>query len=135
MEETTALSVPMIIQEYVEKAYELRISVVGDRTFACKIDSQVAGGPTAIDWRRYNIPKTPHTTYELPQDLRDQLIGFHAYFGLALSNFDIVRSLDGAYVFLETNPFGRWLWIEDITGLEITSAVADLLLSSSSATI
>jgi glutathione synthase/RimK-type ligase-like ATP-grasp enzyme len=126
---------PMIIQEYVEKAYELRISVVGDRMFACKIDSQIAGGPTAIDWRRYNIPKTPHTTYELPQELRDKLLAFHAHFGLALSNYDIVRSLDGAYVFLETNPFGRWLWIEDITGLEITSAIADLLLSSWSATI
>jgi hypothetical protein len=34
---------PLTIQNYIEKAYELRVAVVGDRDFACKIDSQVAG--------------------------------------------------------------------------------------------
>lgn len=29
------------VQEYVEKAFELRVTAVGNRTFACKIDSQV----------------------------------------------------------------------------------------------
>jgi hypothetical protein len=46
----------------------------------------------------------------------------------AMTSFDIVRSRDGDYVFLETNPYGQWLWIEDLTGLPITSAIADALL-------
>ncbi len=121
---------PITIQEYVEKAYELRVCLVGERAFACRIDSQAAGGRTAIDWRQYDIPNTPHTKYDLPLDIAEKLQAFHAYFGLSFSCFDMVRSADGAYVFLEANPFGRWLWIEDLTGLEITSAIADTLLQA-----
>jgi glutathione synthase/RimK-type ligase-like ATP-grasp enzyme len=126
---------PAIIQEYIEKDYELRIAVVGDRSFACRIDSQAAGGATAVDWRRYNIPKTPHSVYNLPKSLEQQLQAFHAEFGLVLSSFDFVRSRDGEYVFLETNPFGRWLWIEDLSGLPITSAIADVLAAPATSTI
>ena len=126
---------PAIIQEYVEKDYELRIAVVGDRSFACRIDSQTAGGATAVDWRRYNIPMTPHSVYNLPKLLEQQLQAFHAEFGLALSSFDFVRNKDGEYVFLETNPFGRWLWIEDLSGLPITSAIADALAAPAALTI
>jgi hypothetical protein len=52
---------PLTIQDYIEKAYELRVTVVGDRDFACKIDLQAPGGNTSVDWRRYNIPKTPNS--------------------------------------------------------------------------
>lgn len=34
----------------------------------------------------------------------------------------------GDYVFLEINPDGQWLWIERLTGLPISEAIADLLL-------
>src|SRR5438445_744527 len=37
---------PVIFQEYVPKAYEIRATVIGDRVFAARIDSQAAGGPT-----------------------------------------------------------------------------------------
>jgi hypothetical protein len=120
---------PTTIQEYVDKAYELRIAVMGDRSFACRIDSQAAGGKTAIDWRNYNIPKTPHTACEIPHDVEQRLQAFHAHFGLKFSSFDLIRRRDGEYVFLETNPFGRWLWIEDLAGVPITSALADALIA------
>jgi glutathione synthase/RimK-type ligase-like ATP-grasp enzyme len=119
---------PLTIQDYIEKAYELRVTVVGNRVFACKIDSQQAGGATAVDWRRYNIPKTPHSRYDLPASLREKLFSFHSYFGLTASSFDMVRSREGDFVFLETNPYGQWLWIEDLTGLPITAAITDALL-------
>src|SRR5271166_4299890 len=119
---------PLTIQNYIEKSYELRVTVVGDRIFACKIDSQKAGNDTAIDWRRYNIPKTPHSRYELPRNVQEKLLLFHSYFGLTASSFDIIRSRQGDFVFLETNPYGQWLWIEDLTGLQITAAITDALL-------
>jgi hypothetical protein len=61
---------PVIFQEYATKAYEVRATVIGDRIFAARIDSQAAGGQTLVDWRRYNIPKTPHHAYELPREIR-----------------------------------------------------------------
>ena len=41
------------LQEYVDKAFELRVTVVGDRAFACRIDSQAQQDDTGkIDWRQ-----------------------------------------------------------------------------------
>ena len=41
------------VQEYVEKAFELRVTVVGNRIFACRIDSQLQQDDTGkIDWRQ-----------------------------------------------------------------------------------
>jgi hypothetical protein len=119
---------PLTFQNYIEKSYEVRVTVVGDRIFACKIDSQKAGNDTAIDWRRYNIPRTPHSKYELPRNIQEMLLRFHSYFGLTVSSFDIIRSRQGDFVFLETNPYSQWLWIEDLTGLQITAAITDALL-------
>ena len=33
--------------------------------------------------------------------------------------FDVVVSKSGQPVFLECNPNGQWLWVENMTGLEI----------------
>ena len=122
-------SCPIIFQEYASKAYEIRATVIGDRIFASRIDSQNAGGGTAVDWRRYDIPKTPHSKYELPNEVRDRILALQRRLGLIYSSFDLVRTPDGQYIFLETNPFGQWLWIEDLTGLPISKAIADLLAS------
>jgi hypothetical protein len=118
---------PLIFQDYIEKSYEIRVTVVGDRLLACRIESQVAGGETATDWRRYNLPRTPHTRYELPTDIAAKLLEFHRATGLQFSAFDLARAKDGRYLFLETNAFGQWLWIEDLTGMPITRTIAATL--------
>ena len=41
--------------------------------------------------------------------------------------FDLRRRDDGVHVFLEVNPAGQWLYVEEATGLPITAAVARLL--------
>ena len=107
----------------------MRATVIGDKIFAAKIDSQKAGGGTAIDWRRYNIPITPHSEIKLPNDVCDRIINLHKRIGLIYSAFDFVVTTDGDYVFLETNPYGQWLWIEDLTGLKISKAIVDFLSS------
>lgn len=121
---------PLIFQDFQPKAYELRVTVVGEQVLACRIDSQAAGGETATDWRRYNLPRTPHARYELPADVSARLIEFHRLAGLGFSAFDLIRTTDGRYVFLETNAYGQWLWIEDLTRLPITRTVAAVLSGS-----
>jgi glutathione synthase/RimK-type ligase-like ATP-grasp enzyme len=118
---------PIILQPYIEKSYELRVTVAGNDIHACKISSQAAGGGTAIDWRRYNIPKTPHEPYRLPEFLCSSILRFHEMCGLHYSAFDFIRGIDGEYLFLETNPYGQWLWIEMLTGMKISESVAMLL--------
>ena len=38
---------------------------------------------------------------------------------------DFIRTPHGAYVFLEVNPNGQWLWLEDRLGFPISQRVAD----------
>lgn len=115
---------PMIFQEYVEKRYEYRVTVVGQEVYACRIDSQSAGGETAIDWRHYNIPSTPHFAAELDRGLQDRLIKLVHELGLTYGAVDLVENPDGEFFFLEVNSMGQWLWIEDLTELPISMAIA-----------
>ncbi len=117
---------PTVLQEYIEKAFELRITVVGQQTYACAIHSQ-ASPHTKEDWRRYDLEHTPHRSYELPTDMRSRCVQLVHGFGLQFGCIDMIVTPDGSYVFLELNPNGQWLWIEQLTGLPISEALANLL--------
>ena len=49
--------------------------------------------------------------------------------GLRYGAIDMVFTPDGRYVFLEINPNGQYLWIEYQTGMPISDAICDLLMS------
>jgi len=38
-----------------------------------------------------------------------------------------MKGINGNYYFLECNPNGQWLWIEEDIGLPISKAIADYL--------
>ena len=40
---------------------------------------------------------------------------------------DYVLTPDGQFVFLEINPNGQWLWLDDMLSLGITTAIAEWL--------
>lgn len=117
---------PITVQEYIDKAYEVRWTVVGNRHFPCRIESQLSES-TKIDWRRYNIPKTPHYSMETPESVKWQVAKLMEVLGLAYGALDFIVTPRNEWYFLEVNPTGQWLWIEDLTGLQITTALADLL--------
>jgi hypothetical protein len=115
---------PMMFQRYVEKRFEYRVTVVGQEVFACRIDSQRAGGATAIDWRNYDIARTPHHGVKLDADLSARLVRLVGSLGLTYGAADLVEGTDGEFYFLEVNPQGQWLWIEDLTELPISMSIA-----------
>ncbi|MBP3737754.1 MAG: hypothetical protein J6I72_01720 [Muribaculaceae bacterium] len=116
------------LQNYVEKAYEVRVTVVGRKVFACKIDSQVMQEDQGkIDWRQgydYNIK---HESIQLPKEIENKCIAFLKEMGLNFGAFDYIVTPENKYVFLECNPNGQWLWIELLTGQQISKAIADAL--------
>ncbi|HUQ04842.1 MAG TPA: hypothetical protein VM261_20210 [Kofleriaceae bacterium] len=118
---------PMILQAYVPKRMELRITVVGRRVFAAEIHSQ-ANNRTRHDWRRYHLARTPHLPHELPRDVERRCVGLVEALGLQYGAIDMIVTPDGRYVFVEINPNGQYLWIEYQTGLPISEAICDLLL-------
>ena len=41
----------------------------------------------------------------------------------------MILTPDGRYVFIEINPSGQYLWIEEETGLPISAAICDFLMT------
>jgi hypothetical protein len=61
------------------------------------------------------------------QKLEERCLALPKSFGLRFSAIDLVVRPDREVVFLELNPNGQWGWIEEVTGLPIIHAIADLL--------
>jgi len=41
----------------------------------------------------------------------------------------MILTPEGRYVFVEINPSGQYLWIEEETGLPISAAICDFLMA------
>ena len=116
------------LQEYIEKEFELRVTVVGSRIFACKIDSQKMDRKSGqVDWRQGLDCGMQHSVYELPQSVMDFCVAFLERLHLNFGCFDFIVTPKQEYVFLECNPNGQWLWIEHETGMEISKCIAETL--------
>ena len=118
---------PVCLQEYVDKEFELRVTVVGQEVFGCRIDSQDTK-KTRVDWRRYDRT-TPYSVYTINQELSGRLIAIMKHYDIRFAAFDLIVTSDGRIVFLEMNPSPQFLWIEELTGMPITDAIIDDILA------
>ena len=119
------------VQNYIEKQFELRITVVGTEIFACKIDSQILDDNKGkIDWRQGYNYGLKHEPFELPQSIKTFCIKYLNKMNLNFGCFDMIVTPQNEYVFLECNPNGQWLWIEHTTGMKISEAIAEVLSSN-----
>jgi glutathione synthase/RimK-type ligase-like ATP-grasp enzyme len=120
---------PGIFQEYVPKQVELRITVLGRRVFAAEIHSQLHER-TRHDWRRYpdDMNDLPHYPHDLPRALQDRLLRMVDLLGLQFGAIDMILTPNGEYIFLEINPNGQWLWVEDMTGLPMLETFVKMLV-------
>lgn len=66
----------------------------------------------------------PHTIIDLPAALRDALHALMRRLNLEFGCIDIIEGQDDKYYFLEVNPNGQWLWIEQLTGAPISASLA-----------
>jgi glutathione synthase/RimK-type ligase-like ATP-grasp enzyme len=100
--------------------------VVGRDVHCIRIDSQ-ATARTALDWRTDQLGLAYHVE-QLPSAIEDMLLAFHQTLGLVYGAYDFIVTPDEQYVFLEVNPVGQWLWLEEITGIPISDSIARYLL-------
>jgi len=116
---------PTLLQRFVEKRYELRVTCVADKTFACKIEPR-RGDLTADDYR-FDTRNLVHSAVACP-DLEPRLFEYLRKLGLNFGCFDFAVSETGEPIFLECNPNGQWRWVEEMTGLQISAAIAEELM-------
>ena len=113
---------PTIFQREVRGEYDLRVTVAGDELLAARI------GPARGDEVDARLDlSAPHEAYELPPHVARGLLATMSELGLEYGAVDMKIDGDGEHVFLEVNPQGQFLYIEILTGLPITDAVARLL--------
>ena len=118
---------PTLYQQYIKKKFELRITCVDREIFGCRIDSQ-ENTETSEDMR-FNIRSLKHQPFDctpIAKFLHDYL----DYFKLNFGCFDIAVDENDNFVFFECNPNGQWLWIEQLTGMKISEAIANLLTNN-----
>jgi glutathione synthase/RimK-type ligase-like ATP-grasp enzyme len=122
----TIEAVPVIVQEEIEKAADIRVSVVGKTAFATAIQSQ-ADPEARVDWRRGDVLSMAHVVHELPTGVASKCLSLVEAFGLRFGAIDLVLDRGGAYWFLEINPNGQWGWRQAKTGQPIARAIVDEL--------
>jgi hypothetical protein len=118
---------PVIFQEHIRADIDLRITMIGDEIFPAEILS----GETDyhVDFRM-TMHAAAIRAHVLPDEVVVKLRAFMGVLGLVYGAIDMRLTPEGEYVFLEVNPAGQWLFIEDRTGQPITAALAEHLLTS-----
>ncbi|MDM7556186.1 ATP-grasp domain-containing protein [Xanthomonas fragariae] len=104
---------PAIYQRYIEKQYELRVTVIGSHIFAAKISR--ADGGSFVDWRfgiggREAVVEAVRLGSSTEMRIRQLLATFDLKYGC----LDLVVDPCGDIYFLEINPGGQFLFIESM---------------------
>jgi hypothetical protein len=119
---------PAILQAYVP-GVDIRVTAAGDRLFATAIDARRTGSPQ--DFRPV-YAQAEVTSCQLPAEVERGIRRLLGTLGLRYAALDFRRSDDGQHHFLESNPAGQWLFLEDRTGQHITQGVAEALVAAAS---
>ena len=113
---------PMVLQEEIPKARELRLTAVGERLFTAALDPQ-----GAVDWRQDPALVGGFVPWRLDTGAEAAIRRMLAALGLQFATFDVLLTPAGEHVFLEFNCVSFYDFIEEGAGLPISEAVADLL--------
>lgn len=117
---------PVIFQEHVRKAVDIRVTIVGGEVFAAEIMSQTHPSSTT-DWRATEDPEIEHRPHDLPVKQKQQCLALVSRLGLEFGAIDLALTADGQYAFFEINPNGEWLWLQYQLGFPIAEKIAQWL--------
>lgn len=113
-----------LFQERVPKAFEVRLTVIGERMFPIAIH---AGSEAArLDWRT-DYASLTYEWIDMPVQVEKSVRMLMDELGLFFGALDFAVTPDGRWVFFEINPNGQWHWLAARTGAPMVEAMADAL--------
>lgn len=118
---------PVIFQRRVPAIADLRVTIIGDEIFAAAVDLRDL--EYAIDVRLNLNPR--YVIHRLPVEVTAKLHALMHKLDLVYGAIDLRLTEDGRYVFLEINPAGQFLYVEEQTGQPIAQALASRLAALS----
>ncbi|MGX5817038.1 MvdC/MvdD family ATP grasp protein [Chitinophaga lutea] len=119
---------PMMFQEKLPKALELRVTIVGRQVFSHAVDSQTV--PAArTDWRKEGAALVnAWRSHPLPADIKAALLALMDAYGLNYGAIDLILTPEGQYYFLEVNAAGEFFWLDKLSRGAISRQLAAVLL-------
>ncbi|MGH3874598.1 MAG: hypothetical protein ACRDSR_24370 [Pseudonocardiaceae bacterium] len=111
-------------QQWIDKEFDVRVTVVGDHCFGVAIHTE--NEPARIDWRA-DYDALTYSIVKVPVDVRAGIDRYLSRFNLLFAAFDFSVAQDGTWWFLEANPNGLWAWLEKATGVPVAATIAELL--------
>ncbi|HKU82887.1 MAG TPA: hypothetical protein VJP58_02500 [Candidatus Nitrosocosmicus sp.] len=116
---------PVIFQKKIENESEIRVTVVGDKIFSCKLS--IKDKNKYSDLHKIRKSKIVFEEINLGKRMEKLCIKLNRELGLLVSSIDFVQHKNGGLFFLEVNPIGDWYWIEKHTNLPITKSMFDFM--------
>ncbi|MEO6670710.1 MAG: hypothetical protein ABIN36_14610 [Ferruginibacter sp.] len=113
---------PSCFQKYVDKQYELRVVILFDKVYPCKIHSQNSE-LAKNDWRVYDDENVKWELVEIPNELTEKLLLLNKKLELTWTSVDLIYGVDDQYYFLEANRPGAHYWLDPFVGLDITKEI------------
>lgn len=99
---------PSLFQKEIEKDFEVRSFYIDGSFYSMAIFSQ-EDKQTEVDYRNYNLSHPNRIcSYHLPKEIQDKLKLLFKEIGLNCGSVDLIKSIDGKFVFLEINPVGQF---------------------------
>ncbi|GHV35276.1 hypothetical protein FACS1894178_4490 [Bacteroidia bacterium] len=119
----------LIIQQYIEKKYELRSFFIESQFYTMAIFSQ-NDDKTKIDFRNYNKEKpNKNVVFVLPEEYKNKLLLIAKNANIDTGSFDILVDNDDNYYFLEVNPIGQFGMVSYPCNYYIEQQIAELLIA------
>jgi len=102
---------PSLVQEKVEKEYEVRVFYLKGSCYSMAIFSQL-DAKTSVDFRNYNEDKPNRMIpYNLPKSIVEKIDKLMNAKKLNTGSLDFIVNAKKEHIFLEINPVGQFDWV------------------------
>jgi ATP-grasp ribosomal peptide maturase len=117
---------PTLLQRRIAKRADIRLTVVGDRLLAARMETAPDPDPAEVDVR-FATPAQPWRPTDVPPRIADAVLTYLRDAELAYGAFDFAEDRDGTWWFLECNQSGQFGFVEADTGQPIARTIAEWL--------
>lgn len=116
---------PTLFQERVDKATDVRITVIDTAIHAVEMSARDADGDQRCDVRRNNMADVRYRSIALPECVADAITDLMRRYALRFAAIDMAIAKDGDWWFFEINPNGQWAWLDLNGGMDVAASFVD----------
>lgn len=122
---------PSLVQELIIKAFDIRIFYLEGSFYAMAILSQRRKN-SELDFRNYDYQNPDRQLpFQLPSEIEDKLRNLVVKANLEHCSIDMIKSIEGDYVFLEINPVGQFGMVSIPCNYHLEMKIANFLAQKS----